>query len=109
MRFRDGSEYDAKYVGYNRDTDLALLKIDADPPPVTFTTVKADAEVGNWVAAVGAESDALAVGVLSAGARKLYREEALIENANKGYMGIILPQEQEPMKVAVSINLLVRE
>src|SRR6516162_4929811 len=29
VRFRDGSEYDAKYLGYNRDTDLALLKIDA--------------------------------------------------------------------------------
>lgn len=92
VRFRDGSEYDAKYIGYSRETDLALLKIDADPPPVTFTTVKSESAVGNWVAAVGPESDALAVGVLSVGARKLHpqSEEGRIENANKGYMGVIL-------------------
>ncbi|HEY2786895.1 MAG TPA: trypsin-like peptidase domain-containing protein [Fimbriiglobus sp.] len=94
VRFRDGSEYDAKYVGYSRDTDLALLKIDADPPPVTFATVKDDNEVGNWVAVVGPESDAIAVGILSVGPRKLYREEALIENVNKGYMGVILSEQE---------------
>jgi serine protease Do len=96
VRFRDGSEYDAKYVGYNRDTDLALLKIDADPPPVTFAVVGTEAIVGNWVAAVGPESDAIEVGVLSVGARKLYREEARIENANKGFMGVIL--SEQPVK-----------
>src|SRR4051812_28091814 len=26
VRLRDGTEYDAKYLGYSRETDLALLK-----------------------------------------------------------------------------------
>jgi len=94
VRFRDGSEYDAAYVGYSRDTDLALLKIDADPPPVTFAVVGSEASVGNWVASVGPDSDALAVGVLSVGARKLSPRslEGRIENTNKGYMGVLLSE-----------------
>jgi serine protease Do len=93
----DGSAYDAEQVGYDRATDLALLKIDADHlKPVTFADSKA-AEVGNWVAAVGSGSEPIAVGVISAGARKLYGEQAFIENGNKGFLGINLgvPDDQE--------------
>jgi S1-C subfamily serine protease len=87
---RDGSAYDAEQVGYDRASDLALLKIDAGRlKPAAFAAVKA-AEVGNWVAAVGIESEPIAVGVVSAGARKLYGEQAFIENGNKGYFGINL-------------------
>lgn len=94
---RDGSAYDAEQVGYDRTSDLALLKIDADRlKPVTFAASKS-AEVGNWVAAVGTGSEPIAVGVISAGARKLYGEQAFIENGNKGYLGINLgdPDDQE--------------
>src|SRR5262245_38268223 len=100
VRFRDGSEYDAKYVGYSRDTDLALLKIDADPPPVTFAVFGTEAAVGNFVAAVGPESDAIGVGVLSVGARKLYFDEANIQNGNKGYLGIMFPRD-DPMSLRI--------
>ena len=87
---RDGSAYDAELVGYDRASDLALLKIPAERlKPVTFADAKA-AEVGNWVAAVGIESQPIAVGVVSAAARKLYGEQAFIENGNKGYFGINL-------------------
>lgn len=87
---RDGSAYDAEQVGYDKASDLALLKIDADRlKPVAFAAAKA-AEVGNWVAAVGTGAEPIAVGVVSAGARKLYGDQAFIENGNKGYFGINL-------------------
>ncbi|HET6575606.1 MAG TPA: trypsin-like peptidase domain-containing protein [Fimbriiglobus sp.] len=98
---RDGSAYDAELVGYDRTTDLALLKVPAERlKPVTFAPAKA-AEVGNWVAAVGIEAQPIAVGVVSAGARKLYGEQAFIENGNKGYFGINLgdPAEHEGVLV----------
>jgi serine protease Do len=92
---RDGSAYDAKQVGYHKPSDLALVKIDADGlRPVKFADRKA-AIVGNWVAATGTESEPIAVGVVSAAARKLYGEQSLIENANKGYLGIGLESNEE--------------
>jgi len=66
-----------------------MLKIEAEGlKPVTFAPLKF-AEVGNWVAVTGPSAEPVAVGVLSAGNRKLYREEGLIENANKGYLGVL--------------------
>jgi serine protease Do len=84
----DGTAYEAKYVGYHKESDLALIKIDADGlKPATFSD-KNLAVVGNWVAVTGTGSDPISVGVISAAARKLYSQEALIENGNKGVMGI---------------------
>lgn len=84
----DGTSYTAKYIGYHRESDLALLKIDADGlKPIEFPTKDA-AEVGNWVAVTSLKEDPLAVGVISAGARKLYFDEAIIQNSNKGMLGI---------------------
>jgi serine protease Do len=102
VMLRDGSAYDAELVGYDRNSDLTLLKIDADNlKPVTFAAAKT-AEVGNWVAAVGIGSEPIAVGVVSAGARKLYLEQAFIENGNKGYLGINLGSldDQEGVLIA---------
>ncbi len=89
VRLRDGSEYEASYVGYHVDTDLALLKIETRNLAVLpkFTPAK-DAIVSSFVAAPGMESEPVAVGIVSAGVRKLYQEEMLIENGNKGYLGI---------------------
>lgn len=101
VRLRDGSEYDAEYVGYHKDTDLAMLKIDAtDLPAVSFADAK-KAEVGNWVAAPGLDSEPVAAGVISAGARKLYGAEAVIESGNKGFLGILLgkPTDQDGVLV----------
>jgi serine protease Do len=49
----DGTEYDAKVVGVDEKTDVALLKVDAerDFPYVTFDA--GDIRVGEWVVAVG--------------------------------------------------------
>lgn len=87
--FRDGTEYDAEYVGYHKASDLALLKISAeDLTQAKFVGAKI-AEPGNWVAATGISSEPVAVGIISAAARKLFGPESMIENANKGYIGIM--------------------
>ena len=52
----DGTEYDAKLIGTDKRTDLALLKVDP-PKDKTFTYVAFgddnDVRVGEWVVAVG--------------------------------------------------------
>lgn len=49
----DGNEYDAKVIGVDEKTDVALLKVDADRdfPYVMFDD--GDIRVGEWVVAVG--------------------------------------------------------
>ncbi len=50
---RDGKEYDAKLIGADKRTDLALLKVESDE---TFTYVdfaKEAPQVGEWTVAIG--------------------------------------------------------
>jgi serine protease Do len=94
---RDGLAFDAEVKGYHPGTDLMLLKVDAEGlTPVTFADPK-KAEPGNWVSVPGwreAKSgdpegiEAIAVGVISAAARPLFREENRVENGNRGYLGV---------------------
>jgi serine protease Do len=87
-RLHDGQVLTARRVGYQKATDLALLKIDATGlKPVVFAP-PTDVTVGNWVAVAGLGSEPVAVGVVSGPARKLYGDQAAIENGNKGYLGI---------------------
>ncbi len=53
LTFQNGEEYDAKVIGTDPKTDLALLKIDSSKtfPYVNFSS--AEAKVGDWVMAVG--------------------------------------------------------
>jgi serine protease Do len=53
VTFENGISYDAKVIGTDPKTDLALLKIQSDKtfPMVAFTDT--DAKVGDWVMAVG--------------------------------------------------------
>lgn len=92
----DGSAYDVVVKGYHSASDLMLLKVDVDKPltAVKFADPK-KAEPGNWVAipgpkTAGAETlEPIAVGVVSSVSRQLYLPESRIENANRGYLGII--------------------
>lgn len=88
VRLRDGSAYDAAVVGYHRPTDLALLKVDATGLATVKLTPSKAAEPGNWVAVVADRSEPLAVGIISAPPRRLYDQEALVENTSMGYLGI---------------------
>ncbi|MCK5934148.1 serine protease Do [Fulvimarina manganoxydans] len=51
----DGTEYDAKLIGTDERTDLALLKVDAPNTKFTYVEFGDDnaARVGDWVVAVG--------------------------------------------------------
>jgi serine protease Do len=95
---RDGSVFDAEVKGYDPQSDLMLLKVDAEVlTPVAFAD-PAKAEPGNWVTApawrngskTGQPDDiaAVTVGVVSSASRKLYLPESRIENGNRGYLGI---------------------
>ncbi|MEQ8193353.1 MAG: DegQ family serine endoprotease [Rhodospirillales bacterium] len=54
VTLNDGSKYDAKLIGRDSKTDLALLKIDADRPlPYVPWGDSKKAKVGDWVVAVG--------------------------------------------------------
>jgi serine protease Do len=96
---RDGSVFDVEVKGYHPASDLMLLKADAEVlTAVKFADPK-QAEPGNWVASPGWKDnsksgepdniEAVAVGVVSSGSRQLYLPESRIENANRGYLGIL--------------------
>jgi len=54
VRLEDDSAYPAEVIGTDPQTDLALLKIDADKPLPALRLGDSDsAEVGDWVMAVG--------------------------------------------------------
>ena len=89
VRLRDGTEYDAKYIGMHEKSDLALIKIDSPLIPVTFAS-KDKLVVGNFVAAPGMEDEPVAIGVVSVGTRTLRGPESQAENSNKGYLGAYL-------------------
>jgi serine protease Do len=96
VRFADGTEYEAELVGRHRETDLAMLRVDATGlKPVTFADSN-KVTVGNWLAAAGPTSSPVAVGILSASLRKLatdsFHEEGQIINHNRGYMGVRLAE-----------------
>jgi len=54
VRLSDEKEYDAKIIGRDPKTDLALIKIDAQKPLTPLVLGDSDSlEVGDWVLAIG--------------------------------------------------------
>jgi len=49
----DGTEYNAKVIGTDDKTDLALLKVDSDKKFTYVKFAEGDTRVGDWVVAVG--------------------------------------------------------
>ncbi len=77
VKLKDQTEYPAQVVGYDRGTDLAVLKIEADNLPfIRFSN--SQVKVGQWVMAVGSPfgfEDTVTVGVVSAKGRSLGAEK----------------------------------
>src|SRR5262245_17201377 len=68
-RLCDGRTLDAEYCACESEQDLALIKVDArDLTPVRWVTGH-DADVGQWLATPGLETDPVAVGIVSAARR----------------------------------------
>lgn len=79
VRTIDGDEYDAKMVGADPGSDLALLKIEPDTEltPVKFGS-STDLQVGEWVVAIGAPFGfdySVTAGIVSAKGRPLQTEK----------------------------------
>lgn len=107
---RDGSVFDASVIGYHERSDLMLLKVDAEVlTAVKFAPAK-DAEPGNFVTVTGlvdlkngepANIQPVSVGVISSGSRALYFQETEIENANRGYLGILFEPSRDPKNTRI--------
>jgi serine protease Do len=107
---KDGSTFDAAVVGYHQPSDLMLLKVDAEVlSPVKFAPPKV-IEAGNFVAVTGytpsnnGDPDyygPVAVGVVSTVGRPMYQQESVVENANRGFLGILFEMSRDPKNTRI--------
>jgi serine protease Do len=77
VRMNDRRELDAKLVGADPRSDLALLKVEADNLPVVKLGHSADLKVGEWVLAIGSPFGfdySVTAGIVSAMGRSLPTE-----------------------------------
>lgn len=77
VRLNDRRELEAKVVGSDKRTDVALLKIDAEELPVVRLGRSSDLKVGEWVLAIGSPfgfDHSVTAGIVSATERALANE-----------------------------------
>ncbi|MEO8531276.1 MAG: trypsin-like peptidase domain-containing protein, partial [Deltaproteobacteria bacterium] len=95
IEFFSGEKLDAKLVGTDKNTDIALLKVDSDHPlPFVPFGVSADMRVGDWVMAMGnplGQGFSVSAGIISARGRSLsgqyddyLQTDAAINRGNSG-------------------------
>ncbi len=84
----DGRRLEAKIVGINDDSDLALLKIGADDLPAIGWSEADPPPVGSWLATPGLETVPISIGVVSVAPRSIERRlpalGVIIEEGDKG-------------------------
>ena len=74
VRLTDRREFRAKVVGVDKQTDVAVLKIEAKSLPFVRLGKSADANVGEWVVAIGSPygfDNTVTAGIVSAKSRSL--------------------------------------
>jgi serine protease Do len=74
VKLTDRREFDAKVIGVDRRSDIAVLKIEAKNLPVVKIGNPARLRVGEWVAAIGSPfglENTITAGIVSAKARAL--------------------------------------
>ncbi|MFN0316052.1 MAG: DegQ family serine endoprotease [Burkholderiales bacterium] len=74
VKLTDKREFKAKVLGTDRQTDVALVKIDAQGLPIAPIGNPANTKVGEWVAAIGAPfgfENSISAGIISAKGRAL--------------------------------------
>lgn len=81
---------EARLIGRDKATDLAILKIDAKDLPVAPWSSDESPGVGSWLITPGLSQDPLSIGVVSVAARKLPPNGALgIGLANNERMALV--------------------
>jgi serine protease Do len=74
VKLTDKREFKAKVVGVDRQTDVAVIKINAHNLPTVKLGSPADAKVGDWVVAIGSPfgfENSVTAGIISAKRRAL--------------------------------------
>jgi serine protease Do len=74
VKLTDNREFNAKVIGADRRTDVALVKIDAKNLPVVRIGEASKSKVGEWVAAIGSPfglENTVTAGIISAKSRSL--------------------------------------
>ena len=95
VTLNDNKEYSARIVGADKNTDLALIKIDGKNLPAIAIANSEDIKVGEWVLAVGNPlglNNTVTAGIVSAKARSLgangveafIQTDAAINRGNSG-------------------------
>ncbi len=77
VRLTDGREFEAKVIGSDRKTDIAVLRIDAKNLPTVKIGNPAGTRVGEWVVAIGSPygfENSVTAGIVSAKSRSLPEE-----------------------------------
>lgn len=77
VRFSDRRFYDAKVIGSDKGSDVALIKIDATDLPTVKIGKSSDLQVGEWVLAIGSPfgfDHTVTAGIVSAKGRSLPSE-----------------------------------
>ncbi len=87
----DGRVVQAYVFGVHKDTDLALLKIEADNLPVIRWANSDSLKVGHWLATVNDEDKPLGVGVVGVNARLI--------KPQSGFMGVNLRQAEQGVQI----------
>ena len=77
VRFSDRRAYDAKVIGSDKASDVALIKIDAENLPTVKIGTSKELDVGEWVLAIGSPfgfDHTVTAGIVSAKGRSLPTE-----------------------------------
>jgi len=72
VRLADGKEYPARTVGRDEETDIAVIKVDAQSLPAADFADSDSVQVGEWVVAIGSPfgfSSSVSAGIVSAKGR----------------------------------------
>jgi serine protease Do len=93
-RLPDGRELSAVNAGYDRETDLMLLKVSATDLPVVRWSTATDPAVGQWLATVSQDPRPVAVGIISVPRRHS------VEERISGVLGIVLESGNGTARIA---------